>query len=121
MEIKIVGVLLVFLYLFIVTGCASQQHATKQNENVEIHSDGPALLVIDGREYIDFGHLEVNEFTIDQLLGTVQEKVPLGITPTTNLSSNFFEVGTEIYSVKEVEHVFLVKVGEETFKVFGGK
>ncbi|MEH7379177.1 hypothetical protein V7138_01645 [Bacillus sp. JJ1533] len=67
------------------------------------------ILVVNEKKYIWQGEIKDNEFTLGKKIGEVQRKVKPEVNPKGNLSSNFLEVGEEIYSSNEDSRVLIVK------------
>ncbi|MBS4192766.1 hypothetical protein KHA94_21785 [Bacillus sp. FJAT-49705] len=67
--------ILVFLILIMI-GCANQNTTTNQDKIIQVHQDGPAMLFIDGKEYVSVRDLKNGEYTIDELVGKVKKKSP---------------------------------------------
>lgn len=67
------------------------------------------ILSVNGKLYIWQGEIKDNEFTLGEKIGEVQRKVKPEVNPKENFSSNFLEVGEEIYSSKEDSRVLIVK------------
>ena len=67
------------------------------------------VLMVNDKEYYWQGDSKVNEFTLGEKIGEVQKKVEEEVKPKENLSSNFLEVGEEIYSSNEDSKVIIVK------------
>lgn len=110
----------IILLLFMILTLAACQIETTNQKDVYtyVSSDGPARLLINGKEYVSIRDAKDNEYTINKMIGTVQKKVFPNVIMKTNFSSNSLEVGTEIYSVKEDKHVFLAKTSEDTFSLY---
>ncbi|WNF38359.1 hypothetical protein RJD24_08030 [Bacillaceae bacterium IKA-2] len=67
------------------------------------------ILIANGTEYYLQGEIKDNEFTLDEKIGEVQKKVAIEVMPKEDFSSNFLEVGEEIYSSNEDSKVIIVK------------
>lgn len=95
----ILSLLIPIFILMVLSGCNSGN--TKSSYG--------AYLIIDGKEYVWQGDIENNEFTVAEKIGEVNKKVNREIMPKDNLSSNFLEVGEEIYTSHENGKVVIVK------------
>lgn len=97
---KVVLSLVIPIFVLVVlSGCNSESSESSYG----------AYLIIDGKEYTLQGDIENNEFTVSDKIGEVNKKVDKEVMPKDNLSSNFLEVGEEIYTSKEDSKVVLVK------------
>ncbi|MEH7236676.1 hypothetical protein [Bacillus sp. JJ1562] len=67
------------------------------------------ILSVNEKKYIWQGEIKNNEFTLSEKIGEVQSKVKAEVNPRENLSSNFLEVGEEIYFSNEDSRVLIVK------------
>ncbi|MBM4760790.1 hypothetical protein [Bacillus sp. B15-48] len=67
------------------------------------------ILMVNEKEYYWQGDIKDNEFTLGEKIGEVQKKVEKEVKPKDNFSSNFLEVGEEIYSSNEDSKVIIVK------------
>jgi hypothetical protein len=67
------------------------------------------ILVINEKKYYWQGSIENGTFTIGEKIGEVQKAVEKDVMPKDNFSSNFLEVGTEIFSSNEDNKVIIVK------------
>ncbi|MBM7661096.1 hypothetical protein JOC85_001868 [Bacillus mesophilus] len=66
------------------------------------------ILVVNETEYYWQGDIG-NEFTVGDKIGEVQKKVEINDMPQENLSSNFLDLGEEIYMSNEDDRVIIVK------------
>ncbi len=105
----------------IVPGC-SQNSANDSNKSiVESSSSGShkSLLFVNGVELQTIGETaEELDLEPAELIGTVKEKLNIEERPKNNLTSNYLEVGTEIYSVKGKSDVVLAKKENGEYEVF---
>ena len=67
------------------------------------------ILMANEKEYYWQGDIKDNEFTLGDKIGEVQKKVEKEVKTKENFSSNFLEVGEEIYSSNEDSKVIIVK------------
>lgn len=96
---NILSILIPIFFLVVLFGC----------ESGSSESSYSAYLIINGKEYTWQGDIENNEFTVADKIGEVIKKVDKEVMPKDNLSSNFLEVGEEIYSSNEDSKVVIVK------------
>ncbi|NME05913.1 hypothetical protein [Psychrobacillus sp. BL-248-WT-3] len=95
----ILSLLIPIFVLVVLSGCNSGSSESSYG----------AYLIIDGKEYTWQGDIENNEFTVADKIGEVNNKVDKEVMPKDNLSSNFLEVGEEIYTSNEDSKVVIVK------------
>ncbi|OAT85973.1 hypothetical protein A6P54_17645 [Bacillus sp. MKU004] len=67
------------------------------------------ILLVNEQEYFWQGTIIDNEYTIGKKVGEVKQRVKKEVIPEENLSSNFLEVGEEIYTSNEDPRVMIVK------------
>lgn len=67
------------------------------------------ILSLNEKRYILQGELKNDELTIGEKIGEVQKNVQPQVMPTEHLSSNYLEVGEEIYSSNEDQTTLIVK------------
>lgn len=79
-------------------GCSSSSNESYQG-----------ILSVNGEKYILRGEMKDDEFTLGEKIGKVQKKVKPQVNPNEYLSSNYLEVGEEVYVSKEDSKVLLVK------------
>ncbi|MBM7661804.1 hypothetical protein JOC85_002611 [Bacillus mesophilus] len=116
---KIVKVFLVLSVLLSITGCSPlvNNNPTK----VETSSNGSykALLFVNGMELQSVGHTaNESELVVGEFIGAVNEKVDIEIRPSDELTSNYLEEGTEIYSVEGNTKIVLAKKENGDYEVF---
>jgi hypothetical protein len=78
-----------------------------------------ALLFVSGEELQSAGET-ANDLNLEvgELIGTVKEKVAIEIPPTVELTSNYLEEGTKIYSVEGNTKIVLAKKANGDYEVF---
>ena len=108
-----------WIVLFIIlSGCSEPNSQASVKESV---SDGsyPALLFVSGEERRSIGKTS-EELQVEpgKLVGTVTTKYSIEITPKKELTSNYLEEGTEIYSVDGEPTMFLAKKKDGKYEVF---
>ncbi|SMF90785.1 hypothetical protein SAMN05661091_5232 [Paenibacillus uliginis N3/975] len=103
--------LTVMVGIIVLTGC--------RNSSSEACYAG--ILIVDDKEYLWEGDLDINEFTMSEKIGEVQHKVVAAEYPRENFSSNIVEVGAEIYSSKEDGTVVIVKREDGSYDKFTGR
>ncbi|SOC43716.1 hypothetical protein [Ureibacillus acetophenoni] len=79
-------------------GCSSSSNGSYQG-----------ILSVNGEKYFLRGEMKDAEFTLGEKLGKVQKKVNPKINPNEHLSSNYLEIGEEIYTSNEDSEVLIVK------------
>ncbi|WP_053367868.1 hypothetical protein [Bacillus sp. FJAT-27245] len=67
------------------------------------------ILMVNKKEYYWHGDIKDNEFTLGEKIGDVQKRAGEDLIPKENLTSNFLEVGEEVYSSNEDSKVIIVK------------
>jgi hypothetical protein len=67
------------------------------------------ILSVNEKKYIWQGEMEDDEFTLGKKIGEVLKKVNPEVVPKGDFSSNFLEVGEEIYSSNEDSRVLIIK------------
>lgn len=77
-----------------------------------------AILYLNGEELIGQKIVDSDEYTLLDKIGEVQVKTDAGVKPTQELTSNALEVGTEIYTVKEDEQIYVAKLSNHQYQVF---
>ncbi|QOY35120.1 hypothetical protein AWH56_020830 [Anaerobacillus isosaccharinicus] len=75
-----------------------------------------SILIANGTEYYLQGEIKDDEFTLGEKIGEVQKKVAIEVMPKEDFSSNFLEVGEEIYSSNEDSKVIIVKRKNATYQ-----
>ena len=80
-----------------------------------------AILYLNGKELIGQKIVDSNEYTLLNKIGEIQEKIDADDKPTQELTSNALEVGTEIYTVKEGEQIYVAKLSNHQYQVFTKK
>ena len=85
--------------LIVIGGCSSSSS----------NGSYAGILMVNEKEYYLQGNIKDNEFTLGEKIGEVQKRVEIEVKPKENLSSNFLEVGEEIYSSNEDSKVIIVK------------
>ncbi|EIM05810.1 hypothetical protein A1A1_14269 [Planococcus antarcticus DSM 14505] len=97
----------ILLCLMIVSGCSSE--AQEGNNVATEEASYVGFVNIEGENYSAHEFAENGEYTIVEELGEIKKKVPAEEIPKENLTSNYFEEGTKVFSVKEDPEIFLVK------------
>ncbi|QOY36612.1 hypothetical protein AWH56_002750 [Anaerobacillus isosaccharinicus] len=92
--------LIMLLFMTLLGGCSS-------SPSKEISY--AAILIANETEYYSQGEIKDDEFTLGEKIGEVQKKVAIEVRPKEDFSSNFLEVGEEIYSSNEDSKVIIVK------------
>lgn len=77
-----------------------------------------AAIYLNGKELIGQKIVDSNEYTLLNKIGEIQEKIDADDKPTQELTSNALEVGTEIYTVKEGEQIYVAKLSNHQFQIF---
>lgn len=94
---------------FLMSGCTSSTNSTA------------SIIIIDGKEYYGQDIVATNKYTIDKEVGEIKLLVDSDTVPTKNFSSNTVKVGTKIYSVKENQNIYLIKVNSNKHQIFTHK
>ncbi|TKC18472.1 hypothetical protein [Robertmurraya kyonggiensis] len=114
---KILNFILLLILTSIVTSCT--QNESTNDYDILSETQYQALLFVNGKEMQSTGST-TQELGITplELIGTIKDKIPIQLIPKENLTSNYLEAGTEIYSVKGNEEIVLAKKENEEFEVF---
>lgn len=114
---KVLSILL--LLSIVLVACST---ATKESKsNLEVGSEGSyqALLFVNGTEFESFGETAKELGLVPgELIGTIKEKIDIEKLPTVELTSNYLNEGTEIYSVDGNEKIVLSKKENGEYEVF---
>ena len=94
----ILSTISLLLVLIALVGCSSSSNGSYQG-----------VLTLNEKRYILRGEIKDDEFTLGEKIGEVQKKVKPEVSPKENYSSNYLEVGEEIYSSNEDRKVLIVK------------
>lgn len=98
------------ILMLVITGCSETNN---EEDEVEGSSSNTyeALLFVNGKETQSIGKTaEDCQVEPGELLGKVETKYGLGIAPKKELTSNFLEEGTEIYSVDGKPNLTFVRL-----------
>ncbi len=116
---KISRIALAIIIMLIITGCST----TTNNDNnsvSETSSEGSyeAILFVNGVELQSVGETAKELGLVPgEIIGKVTEKVDIEIVPTSELTSNYLNEGTKIYTVQGNTDMVLAKKDGE-FEVF---
>lgn len=110
------------LLLIGILGCQSKEENEGKSKAILLNIDGEVFIgqkIVTGENFkisdlsealIEHTNIEDKKVTIGEKVGTVELKEDK--YPKKNLSSNYFEVGTEIYNLNENEDILLAKTGK---------
>lgn len=101
-----------FIYLLsclmVVSGCSSEAQVANDGSTEE--ASYVVFVNIEGQNYSAHDFAEKGEYTIAEEVGEIKKKYEEeGVIPRERLTSNHFEVGTKVFSVKEDPEIFLAK------------
>ncbi|KGR89391.1 MULTISPECIES: hypothetical protein [Ureibacillus] len=112
---------LVFFILLLITGCSTETNSNNHTTAVKTSSNSSyvAKIFVSG-EVLNTGFEIANELGLEvgELIGTVKEKTDVEKRPTVELTSNFLDYGTEIYSVEGNPDIVLAKQDNGDYLVF---
>ncbi|MER2107466.1 MAG: hypothetical protein ABS949_11055 [Solibacillus sp.] len=89
------------MLVILISGCNTSQDSYQ------------GVLNYHNERFILQGHDEQGEYTVDEPIGTVTNRVKPSVTPSNHLWSNYLDKGTELFSSKEDQSVILVKHNEQ--------